>query len=172
LTFADRQAKLICPAKYTFTSSSFAMNSFIDSMTDHFRADDPVVDAKAYESARFRALQDHYRALLNGDIDRFVSYLSEDVEFEIVGPAFVPFLGKWHGKNDVVRAILNGFSMVEQQDPRVLSIVAQGNQIVIVARETGRFRNTGIAYDVHWVQWFSFRDGKIANVRELICGQA
>jgi ketosteroid isomerase-like protein len=147
------------------------MNSFIDSMTDHFRAADPVLDAKGYESDRFRALQEHYRALVAGDIDRFVSYLCDDVEFEIIGPTFVPFVGKWRGKNEVVQAILNNFSMVEQQEPQVQSVVAQGDQIVIVARETGRLRSSGIAYDIHWVQWFTFRNGKVANVRELICGQ-
>ena len=148
------------------------MNPFIDSMTDHFRAEDPALVAKAYESEKFRCLHEHYQALLNGDIGRFISYLCDDVEFEIVGPSFVPFLGKWRGKTEVVEAILRNLSMIEQQNPQISSIVAQGDQIVIVARETGRIRSNGIAYDIHWTQLFTFRDGKVARVRELICGQA
>jgi ketosteroid isomerase-like protein len=45
--------------------------------------------------------------------------------------------------------------------------VAQGDTVVVLGHEKGRFRPTGRDYELHWVQFFTFRDGKLARFREL-----
>lgn len=148
------------------------MQSFIDRLHDHFRAEDPAIDVKREEAEQFRLLQDAYRHLTQGDFSRFVELLAEDIEFEIVGPASLPFLGKWNGKDEVVQAIQRNFSKVEQQEPEIKSVVAQGNQIVVIAREEGRYRDSGAAYNIQWVQLFTLRGGKLARILEIVSGDA
>jgi ketosteroid isomerase-like protein len=56
---------------------------------------------------------------------------------------------------------------VEEQQPEILAVVAQGAVVVVTARERGRYRATGRSYDLHWVQLFTFRQGKVVRVREV-----
>jgi hypothetical protein len=39
--------------------------------------------------------------------------------------------------------------------------------LVLLARERGRLRESGAAYDVHFVYEFTFRDDKVSYIREL-----
>jgi ketosteroid isomerase-like protein len=42
--------------------------------------------------------------------------------------------------------------------------------VVVIARESGRFRPSGHPYETHWVQIFTLRDGKIARFRQICDG--
>jgi ketosteroid isomerase-like protein len=57
------------------------------------------------------------------------------------------------------------------KSPRVRSVVAQGDVVVIVAHERGRFRKSGLPYTLHWVQIFTFPDGRVVRFRQ-ICDSA
>jgi uncharacterized protein len=46
-------------------------------------------------------------------------------------------------------------------------VVAQGDVVVIVAHERGRFRESGRPYALHWVQIFTLRDGRVARFRQI-----
>lgn len=149
------------------------MQSFIDGLHPAFCADDPAAEAKAVEADHCRRVREQYEALLRGDLETFSRDLADEVEFEIVGPPSVPFLGRWRGRDEVVQAVLRNFAMVEAaRPPAIQSLTAQGNQLVVVAREQGRYRTTGAEYDLHWIQVFTFRDGKVVSVREYISGPA
>jgi ketosteroid isomerase-like protein len=39
--------------------------------------------------------------------------------------------------------------------------------VVVIAREKGKIRVTGRSYELHWVQQYEFRDGKITRFLEL-----
>ena len=45
--------------------------------------------------------------------------------------------------------------------------MAQGDVVVVVAHERGRFRATGRPYETHWVQIFTFRDGQLARFVQI-----
>jgi len=51
--------------------------------------------------------------------------------------------------------------------PVVLSIVAQGEAVVCIVREQGRYAEDGRGYDMHAVQEFVFREGKLARILEI-----
>ena len=44
--------------------------------------------------------------------------------------------------------------------------------VVVVAHEQGRIRATDSPYSIHWVQVATFRDGKLARLREIVDGYA
>lgn len=133
-----------------------------------FEADDPSARWKTTERQNLGVLQNAYRAAAAGDFASFRDSFTDDTTLEIVGPPGIPFLGRWQGRNAVLAAVTANFAMIENQNPDVEQVVAQGDALVIVLRERGRFRATGVAYHVHGVQVFTFRDGKVAGLREFI----
>ena len=144
-----------------------AVNAFIDDLHRAFHEDDANAAAKDAEAANVRRLQEQYRALARGDFPTFLSHFADDIEMEIIGPDDVPFVGRWTGRQQVAEAVRRNFALVEDQRPEVQTLVAQGDLLVIIAREQGRFRATGRPYDVHFVQVFTFRNGKVAHFREI-----
>ena len=57
-----------------------------------------------------------------------------------------------------------------EQRPQIQTLTAQGDVVVIIAREEGVIRASGAPYDVTWVQEFTFANGKVRQLRELLDG--
>jgi uncharacterized protein len=143
------------------------MNGFVEQVWSSFQQGDNCVGAKATEAQNVRCLQALYRALGQGDFAAFQNALAEEVEMEVSTTAGGSFHGRWRGASQVTAAVQNNFAQLQESTPTIDEVVAQGESVVVVARERGRFR-TGETYDVHWVQWFTFRSGKVARFREVI----
>ena len=141
---------------------------FLDAVDRAFRHGDPEHTAKRTEQDNVRLLTEQYRAIGQGDIEAFAGLLAEDVEFEVLGPPEVPFLGRWQGRQPVAEAVWRNFALLEDQRPEVSSVVAQGDTVVVVLRERGRVRPTGKDYAFECVQLHTFRDGQSVRVRELV----
>jgi ketosteroid isomerase-like protein len=144
-----------------------AITAFIDGLPSAFRAGDPAADAKADEEANVRRVQELYRAIGRGDLAAFGSQLADEVELEIVGPAAIPFNGRWAGRDAVVAAVRDNFGKIEWQRPDLHTVAAQGDTVVAAARERGRVRGAARDYDMHWVQVYTFRDGRIVRMRQI-----
>lgn len=132
-----------------------------------FHEGDPGAEARTLEKSCLEALVGNYRAIGSGDFVGAVASLHGDVEMEIYGPPGTPFVGRWKGLKAVAKAMQANFAQVELQDVEIESVAAQGDSLVLLAHEVGRFRATGKQYDLRWVQWFRFREGKIVHIREL-----
>jgi uncharacterized protein len=124
--------------------------------------------ARPIEDSRIESLHRMMRALERGDLDAFQREMHADVEVEIHAPAEFPWRLAARG-HDETRALLeHNFATVIDQRPELLSVVAQGNDLVVVARERGRHRASGAPYDAHFVQILTFRDDRVARVLELV----
>ena len=150
--------------------SSEAFPEFVQSLGPAFRSDDPQSNTRMMERDHMTALERIYQALSEGRYEAIGPELTEDVELEIIGPAVVPFIGRWKGIAPVLQAIQKNFTHVRNQRPEIVSLTAQGDSIVVVAREQGESVKTGNAYDIHWVQIFTFRDGKLCRIHEVADG--
>jgi ketosteroid isomerase-like protein len=126
-----------------------------------FREDDPAWHQKASESENVSRVREQYEAIARGDFAAFTALLSEDAEFEIVGVPEIPFVRKSRGRDAILAALRHNFSHVADQQPEILSVVAQGD---VVGRERGRMRESGREYALHWVQQFTFREGLLARI--------
>jgi ketosteroid isomerase-like protein len=140
---------------------------FIDRVQEAFLEGDPDVTTKSMEADNVRCLQRQYQAIVAGDFAAALDLFTDDVELEIVGPPEMPFAGMWRGREAVGAALRRNFSLVADQQPEIHSVTAQGDTVVVVARERGTYVPTGRGYDLHWVQLFQFRDGRMARVREF-----
>jgi hypothetical protein len=141
---------------------------FLDTVLPAFRRGDMNVDRKLEEAANIGLMQEVYKAIANHNFDALGPLLAEDAVLEIVGPAGSPMSGVFRGREQVVEAARRNFGMVEEQKPEILSIVAQGDSVIVVGKETGRYRPTGREYEMHWMHEYTFREGKLARVRELL----
>ncbi len=146
------------------------LRQFLERIEHAFHEGDTEVAGKTTESHHVKLTQELYRNLILGDYQAAFRIFDEDVEFEITGPPAVPFRGRWQGRDAVSHAILDNFSIIEKQQPEIQHVVAQGDTVIVIARERGRIKATGSLYDIHWAQLFTYRNGKTVRIREIVDG--
>jgi ketosteroid isomerase-like protein len=143
------------------------VQNFIGSLDTAFQDNDARVAEKTTEAANVALLQELYRVIARGDFAQLPPLFAADIVMEIVGPAQVPFVGQWQGAEQVANQIASNFAHLEDQHPTIHSLVAQGDMIVVQAQEKGRLKATGQSYHLHWVQTFTFQNGKLQRFREV-----
>lgn len=104
-------------------------------------------------------------AIGRGDLGAVFADAHPDIELEIFAPPEFPWLRKARGLDELRRAVETNFGSVQDQRPEISSVVAQGDTVVLLGRERGTIRETGAAYDVEFVQRFTFREGRLAALR-------
>jgi ketosteroid isomerase-like protein len=145
-----------------------AMDSgFIDTLFEAFHEGDANVASKSEEESNVRRVEEVYRVIARDDFAALGEILADDVVLEIIGPPTSPMTGLHQGRQQVVEVTRNNFAQLEAQRPEIQSVVAQGDTVIVVGREQGRFRPTGRDYKVDWMHQFTFKGGKVARIREL-----
>lgn len=140
---------------------------FFGSLHAAFRDGDGNIDSKREEAENVSRVEQIIQLIVRGDFAALEGLFADDVVLDIIGSADNPIAGKWQGRQQVIDATRRNFSLLEDQKPEIESVVAQGNTVVVVAREQGRFVATGQSYDFHWVQLYTFKEGKLIRFREL-----
>jgi ketosteroid isomerase-like protein len=107
-----------------------------------------------------------FDAVIQGNFDAFGESITDDAELSVYG--FGPLDGTWRGRNEVVAATRRNFGLLTNQKPQIESIISQGDRVAVLLRESGVFKSSGRAYSVRGVQWFTFADGKIKKIDEII----
>lgn len=105
-------------------------------------------------------------ALARMDLQALEGFFTEDIHFDLYG--FAPFAGSWSGRQEVIATLHRNFSQVSEQRTHTDAIVMQGDNLMLVAREQGRFEETGEPYHARSMFWFAFTDGRISNVVEFV----
>ena len=105
-------------------------------------------------------------AIIQGNYDAFGQSVTDDVELNIRG--FSGMEGTWRGRDEVVAATRKNFAMLAEQKPEIESMIADGDRIAVLLRENGILKSNGQAYSVRGVQWFTFADGKISRIDEIL----
>lgn len=108
-----------------------------------------------------------YEAFGRGDVPGVLGGMAEDIEWhETVG---TPYGGLYNGPQAVAENI---FAPVVQdiEDFAVTpeDIYSDGDEVIVVARYTGKGAVTGKPLDVPGVHIFTFRDGKVTRFRQFI----
>lgn len=107
-----------------------------------------------------------YSAVIQGNFEALGESLTEDAELHIHG--FGPMDGDWRGRKDVVTAARKNFALVASQQPIVERIISQGDSIAVLLEETGVLKASGQAYRIRAVQWFTFDQGKIQRIDQIV----
>lgn len=140
---------------------------FFDTLHAGFQEGDTNVSSKSEEASNVSKVEQLYRIIAREDFPALGELLADDVIFEIIGSSANPLVGYTQGRQQVIDAARRNFALLDDQRPQIESVVAQGDTVVVIARESGRFVPTGRAYEFHWVQVYTFREGKLIRIREL-----
>lgn len=133
----------------------------------HFNEFKEPVAASAQELSQDRqTLLAILNAIAENRFNDVALYLAEDIEMDIHG--FSLFNGSWSGKEDVLEALKRNFSRVTEQRPRIIDLVTNDGHIVARFEEGGRLTETRNHYAVRGIQWYKFRDGKLAYFEQYV----
>ncbi|HEX8399886.1 MAG TPA: nuclear transport factor 2 family protein [Pyrinomonadaceae bacterium] len=143
-------------------------SQFIDNLQTAFHEGDKNVANKLEEAENVRRVEEAFRLIARKDFKALDGIFADEITFEIVGSPDTPMAGVTQGCRQVIETLENNFAQIEEQQPEIHSVVAQGNTVVVFGRDRGRFRPTGQTFDLHWMHQYIFENGKIIHMRELL----
>ena len=114
---------------------------------------------------QLRSIEEQLAAIARGDFAAAMADAVDDVSLEIFAPPEFPFVRQARGRDELIRAMQTNFGALENQQPEIGTVVAQGDTGGLVGRARGTFRETGAAYSVEFVHRFTFREGRLAVIR-------
>jgi ketosteroid isomerase-like protein len=106
-----------------------------------------------------------YDAFGRGDAPGLLKHLSNEVDWEIMGPASVPFYGPRLGLEGAGEFLTQIGTSVEFEKFEVLEFMSAGDKVIVLGRERGRVRATGKSFDNEWAMIYTVRDGKVIKLR-------
>ncbi len=105
----------------------------------------------------------------SGDIEATLALCADDVDFVASAPIdILPHMGHRHGKAEIGemwRTVHGRYSSMRYELP---SIVAEGDKVAVHIRTFFRKRANGRIVQFDIAAFYSFRDGLIAQIREIM----
>jgi|KBSSwiStaDraftv2_1062776.scaffolds.fasta_scaffold511889_2 ketosteroid isomerase-like protein len=105
-------------------------------------------------------------AISRNDFAAISPHFTDEAELHIRG--FESISGSWRGRDAVMTAIAANFESVTGQKPESEALIEQGNNIAMLIREEGRWKQTGKPYRVRGVIWWTFDGERISKVEEFV----
>ena len=133
-----------------------------------FEQGDPEAASKVQERANVELMGRMFHAIAHGRFDEFRHHLAYDVSYEMAVPAHIPWVRHALGPEDVTAAVAANFRTLREQRSEPLALVSQGDTVMVMARETGRFAESGEPYEVMLAQQYTFREGRLAVFRSVV----
>jgi hypothetical protein len=118
------------------------------------------------EQANIGLLKQAYDAYGQGDIQRLLGMLAQDIDWELPDIEGVPFAGKRHGVDQVADFFR---ILAECQVPREFrpdQFIAQGDQVVVLGHGTFTVKATGAEFSSDWCHVFRVAGGKVVSFKE------
>jgi len=68
----------------------------------------------------------------------------------------------------VLAATRRNFDKLSGQIPELEGMISEGDSVAVLVRETGTFKASGDNYNIRAVQWFTFANGKIKKIDQIV----
>lgn len=109
-----------------------------------------------------------FQALTSGDINRAVACLADDVEWINYKPVpglndIMPWIGTYHGVQEVMDSFRVFTSVVEVKREELVRLAVDGEEAAGVIYELSTVKETGLDFEIEFVQWLTIRGGKIVR---------
>ena len=108
----------------------------------------------------------HYEAIRRHDRAALMATLAEDVDWQVVGPASMPFGGNYRGRAEAQRFFSTIAQACDVLEFAVDRVVADGDTVIAFGHEHFRVRATGRNWNTDWIQVYTVREGAICRFRE------
>ncbi len=109
-----------------------------------------------------------YKARVAGDIDALIAEFADDITFEFNGRGadFPGMSGEVCGKSEVAKAMRGMIDSFRFQNWREKSLIVEGDRAALHWRARVTFLPTGESEDFDVMDMFTFRDGKVIELRQ------
>jgi hypothetical protein len=118
------------------------------------------------EQANIDLVKQCYDAYQQGDIQRLLGCLADDIDWDLPVIEAVPISGKRKGRDKVAEFFQ---TLAQTQEPRQFQpqeFIAQGDRVVVTGHYEWTVKATGIDYGCDWTHIFTVANGKIAKFKE------
>lgn len=132
-----------------------------------FEEGDPLAPGRTRERRHVALMGEIVSAIAAGEYDELREHLCSDVTLEIGAPGTVPWVRQASGVDEVIAAVRHNFRTVRDQRPTPLALAAQGDTVMIMARESGTWAVNGEPYEALLSQQWTFRGEKLACIRSV-----
>ena len=119
------------------------------------------------EQANIELIRQVYDAFMKGDSERLLSFMAQDIEWEVPQVSGLPFAGKRQGRDKVAEffQMVSAAQQVRDFQPR--EYIADGERVVVLGHYEWTVMATGADWGSDWVHIFTVRDSKVTSFREL-----
>ena len=107
-------------------------------------------------------IQKLYDAFARGDIQTILDNLTADVEWEMEGPASIPYAGKRKGPEQV-RGFFEALGSVRDAKLIIEFIMGQNDKVASLGRFTGTVIETGKSFNLPIGHFFTVTNGKVSR---------
>lgn len=118
------------------------------------------------EMMNVQIVQQIYAAFGKRDMQALLTLLSNEIDWQLLGPPKIAHAGPHHGRDQVRRFFATVAETLDIQQFAPREFIAQGDKVVALGYYAGRVKVTGREYASEWVHVFTLRDGKVIKFRE------
>ena len=119
------------------------------------------------EEKNAAVVKDFYGLLLSGQAETAIQkYLTPDFVWANPLPHAIPYGGTFQGAEGAGRYLELIFGTLDLSDFQIDEVVAGGDRVVVLGRETAEVKASGRRYSQEWVHVLRLRDGRIEHLRE------
>ena len=108
----------------------------------------------------------HYEAIRRHDRAALMATLTEDVDWQAVGPTTMPLGGSYRGHAEAQRFFSTVSRACEVLEFTVDRMVPDGDTVIVFGHEHFRVRATGRSWSTDWIQLHTVGGGAICRFRE------
>jgi ketosteroid isomerase-like protein len=119
------------------------------------------------EQKNIQLVKQCYDAFLQGDIDLLLTYMSNDIDWELAEVEGVAFSGKRHGRDAVAQFFQTMNQMQEARDFRPLEFTAQDDRVVVTGHYEWLIKATQAALSSDWCHIFHIANGEVVKFKEF-----
>lgn len=148
------------------------LQAFVDQLIPALRMLDESVDQKAVEYANLRVIQAFYQAVAKGDFTSVKEHLAEEITFELQGGAPLPYQMQAKGIDEVMDGLTQNFAATEWTAINIETLVAQGDQVILIVDEEGRYRQTKESFHRRSMLEYRLHREKLVRFRGWTFGSA
>ncbi|MFJ4688128.1 nuclear transport factor 2 family protein [Streptomyces sp. NPDC091377] len=115
-----------------------------------------------------KVAQQWFDALTGGDFETALNTLDENVEWINYAPVpgyndDMKWIGTVHGREAVLGTLQVFTGAVDVKFEKLVNLVVDGNQAAGVISEVSVVKETGVEFQIEFVQWLTVNDGKITR---------
>ena len=110
-------------------------------------------------------VQQAYEAFGRRDVPAILNLVAEEVDWEFVGPASLPYTGRRRNHKEVAAffADIPRADDIHAFEPR--EFIAAGEHVTVLGWESSTALDTGTKFQSEWVHVFTVKKGKITRWR-------